>query len=181
MADWLGIGDVCHPENAMGTQFFVLVSRSPGGAGRMQASGNDLGNRDWFWWQPGPETSPPPFRAPPPHPWGVGSLANHGEPPTRVGGVTGADGKRAGFSSGFQGAAWEADTPPPGDGGLPRNHWVLPLASRARECTGSGDDGGHGIHHEDAKGAKGKAKRFGRTGARASCMGLVPAGLMGGD
>ena len=66
--------------------FFVFVSRSPGGAGRMQATGIDLGNRDWFWWRPGPETSPPPFRAPPPHPWGVGSLANLGEPPTRVGG-----------------------------------------------------------------------------------------------
>ena len=76
-----------------------------------KATGNDLGNRDWFWWQPGPETSPPPFRAPPPHPWGVGSLANLGEPPTRVGGVTGATGKRAGFRSGFQSAAWEADTP----------------------------------------------------------------------
>ena len=112
---------------------------------------------------------------------GSGKLGESWRSPNASWGVTGADGKRAGFSSGFQGAAWEADTPPPGDGGLPRNHWILPLASRARECTGSGADGGQGIHHEDAKGAKGKAKRFGRTGARASCMGLVPAGLMGGD
>ena len=44
--------------------------------------------------------------------------------------------------------------------------------SRARECTGSGADGGHRIHHEDAKGAKGKAKRFRRTGA--ACRRGIP-------
>jgi len=52
-----------------------------------------------------------------------------------------ADGRRAGLSGDFQGAACETDTPPPGDGGLPRSRWVLVLASRARECTGTGCGG----------------------------------------
>ncbi len=42
---------------------------------------------------------------------GSGKLGESWRAPNASWGVTGADGKRAGFSSGFQGAAWEADTP----------------------------------------------------------------------
>ena len=43
---------------------------------------------------------------------GSGKLGESWRAPNASWGVTGADGKRAGFRSGFQGAAWEADTPP---------------------------------------------------------------------
>ena len=53
-------------------------------------------------------------------------------------GVTGADGRRVGFGGGFQGAAWEADTPPV---------WRRGLAKAEAGVFGAGvmrDDGGWG-------------------------------------
>ena len=106
------------------------LSRSPVGAGRAQAAGNNLGN--WIDFH--------------------GSLALRPHPPAPSPSMERGSAVGRGFW------LWGETDVHREDAKGAKVFLVLVLASRARECTGSGADGKPGAHHEETMGAKGESE-----------------------